>query len=151
MTGKVLHWIIKMIYLISLIVLILDLLTKNWAVSALTFGVPKAVFPFFNLTLVGNRGVSFSMFTANDQWGVWLLILFTVIICGFIIYLIQKEKDSFSKIALAMVLGGASGNIWDRIHYGFVIDFLDFTGENTTFQLLMLPTVLFLLASGYSY
>lgn len=115
-----------MIYLISFIVFILDLLTKSWAVSCLTFGVAKPILPLFNLTLVGNPGISFSMFTAHNQWGIMLLIILALSICGGIIYMIQKEKDALSRVALAMVLGGAVGNIWDRIHYGFVIDFLDF-------------------------
>ncbi len=122
-----------MIYLISFIVFILDLLTKSWAVSALTFGVPKFIFPFFNLTLVGNPGISFSMLTADDKTGVWFLILLAMAICALIIYAIQKEKDTFSRVALAIVLGGAIGNIWDRIQYGFVIDFLDFHWERYHF------------------
>lgn len=122
-----------MIYLISFIVFILDLLTKSWAVSALTFGVPKFIFPFFNLTLVGNPGISFSMLTADDKTGVWFLILLAMAICALIIYVIQKEKDTFSRVALAIVLGGAIGNIWDRIQYGFVIDFLDFHWERYHF------------------
>jgi len=115
-----------MIYLISLIVFILDLLTKSWAVSSLVFNVVNPILPFFNLTLVGNPGISFSILTANNKWDVLLLIIFALIICGGIIYMIQKEKDTFTRIALAMVLGGAIGNVWDRVHYGFVIDFLDF-------------------------
>ena len=124
--GKVSHWIIKMIYLISLFVLLFDLLTKHWAINTLTFGVPQPLFPLFNLTLVANRGISFSMLTADNRWGVLFLIIAALVICGFIVYMIQKENDIFSKIALAMILGGAIGNIWDRIRYGFVIDFLDF-------------------------
>lgn len=126
MIGKARYWIIKMIYLISFLVLAFDLLTKYWVVSTLTFGLSYPVMPSFNLTLLGNRGISFSMFSAHNQWGVLLLIAIALIICGGIIYMIQKEKDTFSRVAMAMVLGGAIGNIWDRIQYGFVIDFLDF-------------------------
>ncbi len=122
-----------MIYFISLLVLGLDILTKYGAMSALTFGLPKKILPFFNLYLVGNTGISFSMFSAKGNAGVWTLIILSLAICTFIIYLIQKEKDSFSRVALAMVLGGALGNILDRIQYGFVIDFLDFHWRNYHF------------------
>ena len=115
-----------MIYLVSLFVFIADYLTKLWAVSALTFGESRAIMPYFNLFLVSNRGISFSLFSADNTSGVILLILITLAICGYIIYLIKTETDTFSRVALAMVLGGALGNIIDRIQYGFVVDFLDF-------------------------
>ena len=124
--GKAFYWIIKMIYLISILAFVLDYLTKWWATTSLTYGIPTPVFPCFNLFLVGNPGISFSFLRADSSLGVWLLVGLALSICAFLIYLIQHEKDKFSRIALAMVLGGALGNVWDRINYGFVIDFLDF-------------------------
>lgn len=115
-----------MIYLITLIVFLLDFLTKWLVVSNLPFAQATPVFTHFNLFFVMNNGISFSFLRANSIASTWGLILLALIICGGIVYFIQKEKDKTSKIALSMILGGALGNIWDRIHYGAVVDFLDF-------------------------
>ena len=115
-----------MIYLISLIVFLLDFITKYWATSGLVPHNPVSVFPCFNLYLTFNTGVSFSMFSAQSAVGVWALIGLTAGISAFIIYFIQKETENLSRIGLAMVLGGAIGNLVDRIRFGSVVDFLDF-------------------------
>ncbi len=66
------------------------------------------------------------MLTAKNDWDVYFLIGLSLVICCFIIYYIQKEKDKWIQYGLACVLGGAFGNVWDRIHLGMVVDFLDF-------------------------
>ena len=115
-----------MIYIVSVIVFLLDFATKFWAMSTLIFHQPVPVFPYFNFYLTYNRGVSFSLLSAQSATGVWFLIGLTGAISALIIYFIQKESETLPKIALAMVLGGALGNLIDRIRFGYVIDFLDF-------------------------
>ena len=115
-----------MIYLISFIVFLLDFGTKFLALKNLVMHEPVAIFPCFNLYLTFNTGVSFSMFSAQSNTGVWVLIGLAGIISSLIIYFIQKEKEGLVRIGLALVLGGAIGNLWDRIRFGAVIDFLDF-------------------------
>lgn len=115
-----------MIYLVSLIVFLSDLATKFWAMKDLAPHVSVPVFPCFNLYLTFNRGVSFSLFSAQSAKGVWLLVTMTSVISALIIYFIQKETQTLSRIGLAMVLGGAIGNLIDRIRFGAVVDFLDF-------------------------
>ncbi len=113
-------------YLIPFIVFALDLATKA---LALAFLIPHhfvEILPFFNLYLTFNKGVSFSMFRASDETGVWLLTALTGLISLAIIYFMQKEKEKLVRIGLALMLGGALGNIWDRIRLGMVVDFLDF-------------------------
>ena len=119
-----------MIYLISLIVFLLDFVTKYWATYSLVPHNPFPIFPHFNLYLTFNRGVSFSMFYAQSTTGVWGLIGLTGAISALIIYFIQKEKEVLTRIGLALVLGGAIGNLIDRIRFGSVIDFLDFYWGN---------------------
>ena len=115
-----------MIYLISLIVFLLDFGSKFWVMKALVPHDPVFVFHCFNLYLTFNRGVSFSMFSSRSSLGVWALIGLTSLISGVIIYFIQKEKEVLTRIGLAFVLGGAIGNLIDRIRFGSVVDFLDF-------------------------
>ena len=115
-----------MIYFISLIVFLLDFFTKLWALRGLIPHEPVSILPCFNLYLTFNRGVSFSMFSAQSAIGVWALISLTGIISVLIIYLIQNEKEKLSRIGLSMILGGAIGNLIDRIRFGSVVDFLDF-------------------------
>ena len=115
-----------MIYLISLIVFLVDFTSKFWVMKALIPHDPVPVFPCFNLYLTFNPGVSFSMFSAQSAMGVWTLVALTAGISALIIYFIQKETETLSRIGLAMVLGGAIGNLADRIRFGSVVDFLDF-------------------------
>lgn len=113
-------------YLIAISVLILDWASKDWALHSLIPQVPFEVNSFFNLYLTFNRGISFSMFQADNNLGVWLLIGISCIICLGILYIFQKEKNKWAQFALMLVFGGAIGNVIDRFRYRVVIDFLDF-------------------------
>ena len=115
-----------MIYLISFVVFLLDFASKFWAMKALIPHNPVNIFPCFNLYLTFNPGVSFSMFSAQSATGVWTLIGLTAGISALIIYCIQKETESLARVGYTLVLGGAIGNLLDRIRFGSVVDFLDF-------------------------
>ena len=80
---------------------------------------------FFNITLVWNTGVSFSVFADTGMIGRWLLVVVATIVTGYIIFLMKKEDNNFVKVCYSFILGGAIGNIFDRIRYGAVVDFLD--------------------------
>lgn len=85
------------------------------------------VLPFFDLTMVWNRGISFGI---GQSEGVmrWLLVLLTTgIAIGFTIWLVRASRR-FTGVALALVIGGAFGNVIDRVRFGAVVDFLDFSG-----------------------
>ncbi|WP_309603212.1 signal peptidase II [Sphingomonas sp.] len=81
--------------------------------------------PIFNFTWVENRGISLGFAQASSDTQRWLLIAGTAIIAGIVAWWIRKEEKSGERIALALVLGGALGNIVDRVRLGFVVDFLD--------------------------
>lgn len=84
------------------------------------------VLPFFDLTMVWNRGVSFGMLQADSPYGRLALIGFTLAISISVLVWLWRNDDILSAIALGGILGGALGNIYDRLAYGAVADFFDF-------------------------
>ena len=80
---------------------------------------------FFNLRWVENNGVSLGLLSASSFWGRWLLVLLTGAIATFVTIWLWKERKRADSIALAMVLGGALGNIVDRVRLGYVVDYAD--------------------------
>ncbi|MBQ3696096.1 MAG: lipoprotein signal peptidase [Alphaproteobacteria bacterium] len=119
-----------MLYLVPVIVFALDWLSKYTALKYLDAYTPVSILPIFNFYLTFNPGISFSMLRADSPYGVWVLIGIACIICAFILYAFRKEKDTWTRFALMLVLGGAIGNVWDRLRYGVVVDFLDFHWGN---------------------
>ncbi len=83
------------------------------------------ILPFFNLTWTENRGISLGLLTANGEVGRWLLVGMTAVIAGGIAWWITHEHKRGDQVALGMVLGGALGNILDRVRFGYVVDFCD--------------------------
>ena len=83
--------------------------------------------PFFNLVHVHNTGAAFSLFADQAGWQRWFFLAVALIACGVILWLLHRTRGraTFS-IALSLILGGALGNVIDRLAYGHVIDFLDF-------------------------
>ena len=80
---------------------------------------------FFNFRWVENNGVSLGLLSASSFWGRWLLVLLTGAIATFVTFWLWRERKRTDSIALAMVLGGALGNILDRIRLGYVVDYAD--------------------------
>ncbi len=85
------------------------------------------VVSFFDLTMVWNRGISFGIGQSEGLMRWFLVIMTTGIAIGFTVWLLQAARR-FTGIALALVIGGAFGNVIDRIRFGAVVDFLDFSG-----------------------
>jgi signal peptidase II len=83
------------------------------------------IMPFFNLTWVENYGVSMGFLTADTALGKWLLIALTGAIAVGVLVWIWREKNRQDVLALGMILGGALGNILDRVRFGHVVDFAD--------------------------
>jgi len=112
---------------LSALVLILDQLTKLAVIERLTAYVDVIVITgFFNLVHVHNTGAAFSLFADQPGWQRGFFVGVAAVASAVILYLLRKTQGrrSFS-IALALILGGAIGNVIDRILYGHVIDFLD--------------------------
>lgn len=112
---------------ISGLVIVLDQLTKLWASSALEYGDPVPVIPFFNLTLMHNTGAAFSFLSQAGGWQRWFFALVAIAVSSILILWLKRLNASqrWLAVALALVLGGALGNVFDRVYYGYVIDFID--------------------------
>jgi len=107
--------------LISIGIIVLDLVTKYMADSMVEPYEPVNVLPFFNLVNVENRGAAFSMLS-NLGNGFFIAVALLAIL--FILYLLIRTEEN--PVSLALILGGAVGNLTDRLYYGHVRDFLDF-------------------------
>jgi signal peptidase II len=112
--------------LVALAVLALDQASKALALALLGGRPPVEVTGFFNLVLVWNPGVSFGMLQGLGETGPWLLTGFAVAVCVALLFWLARERRGLTRLALGLVLGGAIGNIVDRLRFGAVIDFLDF-------------------------
>ncbi len=118
------------IFLISaFLILSLDFSTKMIVQSRLRLYESISVFEgFLNITLIKNTGVAFGLFSSNPSTvKTAFLIAVTTVSISVILYLVVLLKDGtvFSQISLGMILGGATGNLIDRIRFGAVIDFID--------------------------
>lgn len=113
--------------LISILIVGLDQASKILAVNNLEPYFSLAVFPYLNFTLMFNTGSAFSFLSNAGNWHVWFLLAFSFIMS--VVILVWMVKTSKSEVlqltSLALILGGAVGNLVDRIHYGHVVDFID--------------------------
>jgi signal peptidase II len=112
---------------IALIVILFDQLTKIAVTKVFAYAEPYAITPFFNFFLVFNRGAAFSFLAAAGGWQRWAFTLLGVIAALVICYLMKRHgSQRLFCTALALIMGGALGNVIDRLVHGHVIDFLDF-------------------------
>ncbi|MEJ2213052.1 MAG: signal peptidase II [Gammaproteobacteria bacterium] len=113
---------------LSAIVVVLDQLTKQWIEEAFVLYESLPVTGFFNLTLVYNTGAAFSFLADAGGWQRWFFLILALLICVYLVYwLLHLDKKQVAlPLAIAMIIGGAVGNVIDRLLHGHVIDFLDF-------------------------
>lgn len=112
---------------VSALVIAVDQITKLLASDSIAFEEVIPVMPHFNLTLVYNRGAAFSFLADQPGWQRWFFIVLTLVVSIAIVRWMFKmtQAEKWSAIGLAMILGGAIGNVIDRIYLGKVIDFID--------------------------
>ncbi len=114
-----------MLYLIALAVLMADQITKLMILSTLTPGAYLPVMPGVNLVLTYNKGISFSLLDNLGSMGPWILTAAALIICAGIVWYMHREKNTWVQVGFALILGGALGNMIDRMRFGGVVDFID--------------------------
>lgn len=115
-------------YLLSLLVVLLDQGSKYWATMALKEeGQSRDFMAYFNFTLLHNEGAAFSFLSDAGGWQRFFFIAASTLISGIlVVWLYRLEKYMYwSASGLALILGGALGNLWDRITLGYVVDFVD--------------------------
>jgi signal peptidase II len=113
--------------ILATLVSIVDQATKWWIVDffAARPSIVEAT-PFFNLVLVMNRGVSFGLVPIEATWGPWMFAGIAAVIVVILVIWLARAEQTLLAIGIGLVIGGAIGNVIDRLRYGGVVDFLDF-------------------------
>ncbi len=115
---------------LSTLVIALDQWSKHAISSHFAYGETYTVTSFFNLVLMHNQGAAFGFLNEAGGWQRWLFTAIAVIASVWVVYLLRKHREQkLFCLALALILGGALGNLIDRIAHGYVVDFLHFHWE----------------------
>jgi len=111
---------------LAVLTIILDFATKQMAESFLNYGQPVYVLPVFDLTLLYNRGAAFSFLASESGWQRWFFTAIAISVSGVLCVWLMKLKanEKWLAAALSLVIGGALGNLYDRLAYGHVVDFI---------------------------
>ncbi|EGP20190.1 signal peptidase II [Halomonas sp. TD01] len=113
---------------LAVVIIVLDLLTKPPPSHFLNYAQPVEVLPFFNLTLLHNTGAAFSFLADHPGWQRWFFALIAIgASIGLTVWLSRIRADEkLLAVALPLIIGGALGNLYDRLVHGYVVDFLSF-------------------------
>jgi signal peptidase II len=109
---------------LAVIVIVLDQLTKHLVVASLRPGDSIVVTPFASLVLAFNRGAAFSFLASETGWQRWLFTLVAIAACAVMAWLLSRGGRALFCAGLALIIGGALGNLYDRITLGHVVDFV---------------------------
>ena len=147
------------LYLISLSIFLLDILTKNYIQNKIMYGEQVEITSFLSFVHFQNPGAAFSFLSDQGGWQRYFLIAISLLAVIYIPWLInQYKKNMLIVIGLLLILGGAIGNLYDRISYGYVIDFIYFhiaefywPAFNVADSAISIGVLLFLYGSFRSY
>lgn len=108
------------------LVIVLDQLSKFWVVSALGPGRSIELTPFLNLVFVYNPGAAFSFLSEAGGWQRWFFVVLALAVSAWLTFLMRRHAaERLLPLAAALIMGGALGNVIDRIRFGAVVDFVD--------------------------
>ena len=147
------------LYLIILSIFLLDILTKNYIQNKIMYGDQVEITSFLSFVHFQNPGAAFSFLSDQGGWQRYFLIVISLLAVIYIPWLInQYKKNMLIVIGLLLILGGAIGNLYDRISYGYVIDFIYFhiaefywPAFNVADSAISIGVLLFLYGSFRSY
>ncbi|AZL84005.1 lipoprotein signal peptidase [Aliivibrio salmonicida] len=112
------------------LVFMADISIKLFVMKEMTYGWANRieVLPFFNFLYAHNYGAAFSFLSDQAGWQRWFFTGIAIVVCGLLAYWMRKapQTDKLNNIAYALIIGGAIGNVFDRLVHGFVVDYLDF-------------------------
>lgn len=112
-------------YALSALVVVLDQISKQVVLATIRFGETITVTPFWNWVLTFNRGAAFSFLASEEGWQRWFFTVLALAVSGWIIFMLrQHAAQRLLALALALIMGGALGNVIDRIRFGAVVDFV---------------------------
>jgi signal peptidase II len=118
-------------YLLALFVIVADQVSKWWVLDVFHLHEKgqAPVLPFFDLTYVENRGVSFGLFRSPDGQETirWILAGFSAVVVVILMAWVLKARRNWTAVSIGLIMGGAVGNLIDRVRFGHVTDFLDFS------------------------
>ena len=116
------HWLV-----LATLVLVLDQASKAWVLASFRLMESQIVTPFFNLVFVFNSGAAFSFLAGAGGWQKWFFVVLALGISLWLLTLLrQHAQERLLPVALSLILGGAIGNVIDRLRFDAVVDFLDF-------------------------
>lgn len=112
---------------LSAAVIVADQFTKYLATANLDPYRAVEVLPFFNLTLMFNTGAAFSFLSTAAGWQRWFFTIVALGVCAVLVVWLKRLRpgETWMAVALSLILGGALGNVWDRLWLGHVVDFID--------------------------
>lgn len=122
-------------FVLSVVIVLLDQWTKGLASAQLQYARPVQVLPVFNLTLQHNPGAAFSFLSSAGGWQRWFFTAVAVVASVVLSVWLTRLKSGqwLLALSLAMILGGAVGNLWDRVVLGYVVDFISVHYEDWYF------------------
>ena len=108
---------------LSALVIALDQVSKHWVLATFRPGEDLPLAPFASLVLAFNRGAAFSFLAGEGGWQRWLFALVAVVACAVMLWLMRRGGRALFCAGLALIIGGALGNLYDRLTLGHVVDF----------------------------
>jgi len=136
-------------------VLLIDFLSKNKIISIFKDGIVEKIYvnEYLDFILVFNTGISYGLFSGGGDFQKWILISLSILIIIFLLSLIRNESTILSKLSISLIIGGALGNVLDRLTYGAVVDFISLHAKgfswyifNIADMFIVLGVILFILS-----
>lgn len=128
---------------LSVLVVGIDLMVKQSVMIRFTLGESMPLLPFFSFTYAHNPGAAFSFLADQEGWQRWFFAIIALLVCVVLLFMMYKGKrqERLNNSAYALIIGGALGNLFDRLVHGVVIDFLHFHLGSWSFPIFNLADV----------